>query len=188
MTTEPLNVAESEALARAVLGAATYAFFAGGAADERALTANRAAFKRRVLRPRVLVDVGDGRPQRPSSAGGRAAGPGRAGRLPDAPASRGRARDGAAAAGAGTVMCVSTVSEAAPAELAAAAPGAGSGSRSTASATARSPPTCSRRAAAAGFEALVLTVDAPVLGRRERSVQAASRLPESASRVRGTAA
>ena len=45
MTGGPLNVAETEALARAVLATATYAFFAGGAADGRALRANREAFE-----------------------------------------------------------------------------------------------------------------------------------------------
>ena len=34
-----------------------YDYYAGGAGDERTLAANRAAFDRINLRPRVLVDV-----------------------------------------------------------------------------------------------------------------------------------
>ena len=42
------------------------------------------------------------------------------------------------------------------------------------------------QAADAGFEAIVLTVDAPVLGRRDRSVQAGWRFPDT-FRIRSTA-
>ena len=55
---EPLNVSEFEALARARMEPAAFDYYAGGAGDERTLDDNRAAFDRVVLRPRVLVDVG----------------------------------------------------------------------------------------------------------------------------------
>ena len=45
--------------ARAVLSEAAYNYYAGGAEDETTLRANRAAFGRFYLRPRVLVDVGE---------------------------------------------------------------------------------------------------------------------------------
>jgi 4-hydroxymandelate oxidase len=57
MAGEPLCVDDFEALARAKVRADYWDYIAGGAGDERALAANRAAFKRVALRPRVLVDV-----------------------------------------------------------------------------------------------------------------------------------
>ncbi len=48
-----------EALARAVLDPAAFAYYAGGAGDEVTVRDNVAAFRRRKLRPRVLVDVTD---------------------------------------------------------------------------------------------------------------------------------
>ena len=55
---ETISLAEIERLAKDALDPATYAFFACGAGDERALAQNRAAFARLTLRPRVLRDVG----------------------------------------------------------------------------------------------------------------------------------
>ena len=52
-----LNLAEAEARARATLPAATYDYYAGGAADELTLAENRRAYDRLAVRPRVLVDV-----------------------------------------------------------------------------------------------------------------------------------
>src|SRR5438552_12821674 len=54
---EPINVWEYERLAEAKLDANAHAYFAGGAGDEVTLRENLAAFERRKLRPRVLVDV-----------------------------------------------------------------------------------------------------------------------------------
>src|SRR5260370_3042177 len=54
---EPLNLDEFEKVARDTLPAMTYDFIAGGAEDERSVAANRAAFQRRGLRNRALVDV-----------------------------------------------------------------------------------------------------------------------------------
>src|SRR5258708_39872070 len=54
---EPLNLDEFENVARDTLPAMTYDFIAGGAEDERSVAANRAAFQRRGLRNRALVDV-----------------------------------------------------------------------------------------------------------------------------------
>jgi 4-hydroxymandelate oxidase len=53
----PLCVDDFEALARAKVRADYWDYIAGGAGDERALAANRAVFERVALRPRVLVDV-----------------------------------------------------------------------------------------------------------------------------------
>ena len=57
---EPLNVADYERLAAERLEPGVHGYFAGGAGDERTLRDNVAAFARRRLRPRVLVDVGVG--------------------------------------------------------------------------------------------------------------------------------
>jgi (S)-2-hydroxy-acid oxidase/4-hydroxymandelate oxidase len=56
---EPINVADFERLAAERLDPGVLGYFAGGAGDERTLRDNVAAFGRRRLRPRVLVDVAD---------------------------------------------------------------------------------------------------------------------------------
>lgn len=57
MADEPLCVDDFEALAHAKVRAGYWDYIAGGAGSERALAANRTAFERAALRPRVLVDV-----------------------------------------------------------------------------------------------------------------------------------
>ena len=54
---KPVNVWDYERLAEEKLDANAHAYFAGGAGDEVTLRDNVAAFERRKLRPRVLVDV-----------------------------------------------------------------------------------------------------------------------------------
>ncbi len=54
---EPVNLFEYEALAQAKMAPAFWDFYQGGSDDEVTLRANRAAFERIRLRPRVLVDV-----------------------------------------------------------------------------------------------------------------------------------
>ncbi|GCE22238.1 alpha-hydroxy acid oxidase [Dictyobacter kobayashii] len=54
---ELVNVFDYESLAQTSLDAGTWAYFAGGADDEITLRANRRAFEQVQLRPRVLVDV-----------------------------------------------------------------------------------------------------------------------------------
>src|SRR6266404_9978279 len=53
----PVNVHEFEAVARRKLHKLAYDFIAGGVEDELTLQANRAAYARHVLIPRVMVDV-----------------------------------------------------------------------------------------------------------------------------------
>ncbi len=53
----PVNVWDYEELAQAKLDANAHAYFVGGSGDEVTLRDNLAAFERRKLRPRVLVDV-----------------------------------------------------------------------------------------------------------------------------------
>jgi isopentenyl diphosphate isomerase/L-lactate dehydrogenase-like FMN-dependent dehydrogenase len=54
---DPINVFEYEALAQSKMDPAHWDFFAGGSDDEVTLRSNRAALERIRLRPRVLVDV-----------------------------------------------------------------------------------------------------------------------------------
>ncbi|MGH7553789.1 MAG: alpha-hydroxy acid oxidase, partial [Longimicrobiales bacterium] len=56
-TPAPVNLEEWEVLARQRLPRTVYDYYAGGAGDEVAVRANRWAFQRLGLRPRVLVDV-----------------------------------------------------------------------------------------------------------------------------------
>lgn len=53
----PVNVNEFEARAEQVLDGATWEFIAGGALDEQTLRRNRSSFEEILLRPRRLVDV-----------------------------------------------------------------------------------------------------------------------------------
>src|SRR5206468_9795070 len=57
MSPEPLNVQDFERLAQDALEPGAFGYFAGGACDEDTLHENIEAFRRRRLRPRVLVDV-----------------------------------------------------------------------------------------------------------------------------------
>jgi 4-hydroxymandelate oxidase len=54
---EPVNVLDFEAIARARMEPSAYDYFAGAAGDERTLAENRSAFDRVRFRPNVLVDV-----------------------------------------------------------------------------------------------------------------------------------
>ena len=54
---DPINVFEYEAVAQSKMDPAHWDFFAGGSDDEVTLRSNRAALERIRLRPRVLVDV-----------------------------------------------------------------------------------------------------------------------------------
>jgi isopentenyl diphosphate isomerase/L-lactate dehydrogenase-like FMN-dependent dehydrogenase len=174
-----INVDDYEQAARERLDPGVYAYFAGGAGDEHTLRANSAAFARWELRPRVLVDVGE-----VSTAttvlGAEVALP-----LLVAPTafqrlahSDGELAMARAAAAAGTVMCLSTVSSVSPAELADAAPGARQWFQLYWSQDRGFTAELLAAVAEAGFDALVLTVDLPVAGRRERDVRLAFTLPD----------
>ncbi|XP_062008782.1 peroxisomal (S)-2-hydroxyacid oxidase GLO4-like isoform X3 [Rosa rugosa] len=57
MASEPVNVNEFQELAKQVLPKMYYDFYTGGAEDQFTLKENVEAFRRIILRPRVLVDV-----------------------------------------------------------------------------------------------------------------------------------
>jgi isopentenyl diphosphate isomerase/L-lactate dehydrogenase-like FMN-dependent dehydrogenase len=83
-----------------------------------------------------------------------------------------------AAAAAGTIMCLSTAATARPAEVAAAAPGAPQWFQVYVFEDRAITEDLVAEAADSGYGALVLTVDAPFLGRRERDIRVDFKIPE----------
>jgi isopentenyl diphosphate isomerase/L-lactate dehydrogenase-like FMN-dependent dehydrogenase len=173
---EPLNVREYEERAAELLDPAALDYFAGGAGDESTLRDNVEAFGRWQLRPRVLVDVAE-----PSTAATVVGcdvsmpvlvAPVAFQRVAHPDGEAGIAR---AAAAAGTVMCVSTMSTTPPAEIAA------TGATCWYQLYVPQDEGHTRElvvgAREAGFKALVLTADAPVLGRRERDLRSGFTIP-----------
>ncbi|HEY7590461.1 MAG TPA: alpha-hydroxy acid oxidase [Candidatus Limnocylindrales bacterium] len=165
-----ISLADFEPIARARMEPAAWDYLAGGAEDEITLADNVEAFRRRRLLPRVLVDVAKADLRR------RVLGREHALPIGVAPvAAQGLAHRGAeiatarAAAAAGTLFCASTVSSRSLEEIAAGAPK--DGARWFQLYVNEDPGFTRelvRRAEAAGYEAIVLTVDLPVLGYRER--------------------
>jgi 4-hydroxymandelate oxidase len=168
----PANLAEYERLAAETLPPGPYGFFAGGAGDEITLADNLAAWRRWQIRPRVLVDVASRDPG--TVLLGRArphpvlVAPTAFHRLahPD-----GELASGRAARDTGTVMCLSTFSTVGAAALAEAVPGGTRWFQLYVFRDRGVTRAMVEAAAAAGYEALVVTVDLPVLGRRERDVR-----------------
>ena len=175
--TEPLNVWDFERLAAERLDEGARGYYAGGAGDELTLQDNVEAFRRRRLRPRMLVDV-EACTTATTVLGQDVSMP-----LLVAPVAFQRVAhpDGEvamarAAKAAGTIMCLSTLATATPAEVA--ATGAplwfqlyvfrDEGVTRELIAQARD----------GGFRALVLTIDAPVRGNRERDVRSAFTIPD----------
>ncbi len=168
----PLNLREFEALARDRMPAGAFAYYAGGAGDEHTLRDNEAAFARRRLRPRVLVDVSH-IDLATTLLGEHVAMP-----VGVAPTAQHRLahQDGEAAtaraAAAATVMFCASASASLPLEEIATAAGPlrwfqlytqdDTGPRTAA---------LVRRAEEAGYRALVLTVDLAMSGLRERELR-----------------
>jgi 4-hydroxymandelate oxidase len=176
--TTPLNLADYGALARELLDRATWDYYAGGSGDEVTLRANSAAFERLRLRPRVTVDEG------PVSTAATALGaPIELPVLVAPTAYHGLVHPEAecataiGAGDAGTIMVVSINSNRTLEDVAAAASRPLwlqlylTGDRAA-------DEEIVRRAEDAGFTALVLTVDRPVYGARERDVRNDFRLPD----------
>jgi isopentenyl diphosphate isomerase/L-lactate dehydrogenase-like FMN-dependent dehydrogenase len=180
--TEALNCADFERLAERALEPGAYGYFAGGAGDERTLRDNVEAFARWQLRPRMLVDV------REAGAGTTVLGselsmpllvaPVALQRLAHPDGEPGMAR---AAAAAGTLMCLSTLATATPGEVAAAAPGAPRWFQLYTFRDRGVTRALVDEATAAGFQAIVLTVDAPRAGRRERDLRTRFEVPAEVS-------
>lgn len=174
-----VNLTDLEELAAGTLGPAALAYYAGGAADEVTLRDNVAAWQRRRLRPRVLVDVSTidttatllGTPVAmpvgvaPTALHG----------LAHADAELATAE---AAARAGVVFCASSLATRPVEDLAGV-----DGPRWFQLYAHRDRDITADlvvRAAAAGCLALVVTVDLPVFGRREREVRSGFAQPSAA--------
>ena len=167
----PVNLLEFEALARDRMDRGAFDYFNGGAGDEQTMAANRQAFADLALRPRVLVDV-ETVDTSTTLFGQRTACP-----VLLAPAALqqfghpdGELATARAAGAAGAIMCCSTISTFSIEDVAAAATGPlwfqlyvfrdREVSRDLV-----------RRAEAAGCTALILTVDTPRLGNRDRDAR-----------------
>jgi 4-hydroxymandelate oxidase len=174
---EPLNLRDLEALARARLSQMAWDYYASGADDESALRRNVDAFEQIALHYRVLVDVSK-RDASTTVLGQRVSMP-----ILVAPTAFHRLahKDGELASvrgagDAGTIFILSTLSNTRVEEVVKAAAGPVwfqlyvYKDRSATEALVR-------RVEAAGARALVLTVDAPLLGRRERDVKNRFALP-----------
>ena len=176
----PLNVADWEAVARERLDEAALGYFAGSAGDERTLRDNVEAWDRWLLRPRVLVDVAAASPATrvlgeelslPAIVA-----PTAFQRLAHPDGEQAMAR---AAAAEGTVMCLSTLATATPEEVAEAAPDGRRWHQVYVFQRREVTWELVERALAGGCSALVLTVDVPVFGRRERDLRTGFAIPES---------
>jgi len=168
-----------EAEARRVIGEMPYAYYAGAADEERLLAENRAAWGRHRLHPRVLVDVSVVDPSTtllgapvaspvfvaPTAIQGLA--------HPD-----GEVATAVGAARAGACLILSSLATRSLEDVAEAAPDAVRWMQvyvvRDRSATAE----LVARAKAAGYRALVVTVDAPVSGLRLRELRGQVRLPD----------
>ena len=171
-------MADFERLAESRLETGAFNFYAGGAEDERALAGNLAAWERLRLRPRVLVDISEvttattvlGTPvSMPLLVA-----PTAFQKLAHPEGEPGMAR---AAAAVGTLMCLSTMATATPAEVAAAAPDAPRWFQLYVFRDRGITRTLVEQAAEHGYGAIMLTVDAPRLGRRERDLRTGFRVP-----------
>ena len=172
------RLADFEPLARLAMEPGAFDYVAGGAWDEVTLADNEAAWRRRRLRPRVLVDVSRIDPST-TFLGAPAAMP-----VAIAPMAvhgiahpDGEIATARGAAAAGVPFTLSTTSSRSIEEVAAADP---DGTRWF-QLYVQADPGVSRslveRAAAAGYRAIVLTVDLPILGYRDRDRRSGWQLP-----------
>ena len=175
----PISLRDFEESAATVLPATTSDWIAGGAEDEQTVAGNRAAFGRRAIRGRVLVDVSM-RDQRVSLLGTDLAHP-----ILIAPSAlhrmahpEGELATARGAAAAGALYAVSTAASVPLEDVAAVAPGAPRWFQLYHAGTQARSESLLRRAVAAGYSAIVLTADVPILGRRERDLRNEFVLPE----------
>jgi isopentenyl diphosphate isomerase/L-lactate dehydrogenase-like FMN-dependent dehydrogenase len=174
----PVNVWDFERLAAEMLEPGVHGYFAGGAGDERTLRDNVAAFTRRTLHPRVLVDV-SAVTTATTVLGTEVSMP-----LLVAPVAfqrlvhpDGEVAMARAAAEAGTIMCLSTLATAHPSEVAKEAPPAPRWFQLYCFSDRGVTRSMIDEAVACGYEAIALTVDAPRAGRRERDFRTGFALP-----------
>jgi len=168
----PVNIDDYAAAAREKVDPEVWCYFEGGAGDEVTLRSNVAAYERWQLRPRMLVDV-SAVTTATTLLGTAVASP-----LGIAPFAmqrllepEGEVATARAAAAAGVVMCVSTLTTRTHAEIAAAAAGGPRWFQLYVLKDRQRTLDHMHEAREAGYSALVLTVDAPFIGRRERDLR-----------------
>jgi len=176
---DPINVGDFERVASEKLDAGALGYFAGGAGDEITLRDNVAAWARWRLRPRVLAGLERVSTEvellgAPLSMPVLVA-PVAYQRLVDPEGEVGMAR---AAAEAGTAMCLSTLATTRPSELAAAAPAGRRWFQLYCFRDEAVTRVLTEEAVESGFEAIVVTVDAPRGGNRERDRRTGFKIPE----------
>ncbi len=178
MNADPINVADFERLAAERLDPAVLGYFTGGAGDELTLADNVAAWSRWRLRPRVLAKVGEVTTAAEVLGGPVAmpvlVAPVAYQRLLNPEGEIGTAR---AAAEAGTVMCLSTLATVRPSEIAAAVSQGRRWFQLYCFRDAAVTQALMDEAVESGFEAIVVTVDAPPGGNRERDLRTGFRIP-----------
>ena len=182
--TQLLNVWDYERAAEEKLDPATFGYFAGGANDEWTLFENLEAFNRWVLRPRVLVDVSSVNAAT-SVLGVEVSFPVLVAPMafqglahPDGEQAMARG-----AAAAGTVMCLSTLSTVSLEDAAEAAPDGARWFQLYWGPHRAKVQDLVERAEAAGYSAIVVTVDLPEVGRRERDLRTGFEAPTQLSDV-----
>lgn len=176
----PINLLDYEALARERLQPAIWDYYQGGSEDEVTIQANRAAFARLQLRPRMLVDVSH-IDMRTTVLGTPVSMP-----ILIAPTAshklvhpEGECATARGAGEAGTVMIVSTSATYSAEDVASAATGPLWFQLYTHH-TLETTGQLVWRVEAAGYRAIVLTVDSPYLGRRERDLHNQFRISQHA--------
>src|SRR2546421_5060275 len=176
---EPVNVADYFDRAAKTVDPQVWCYFEGGSGDEVSVRANAAAYSRWRLRPRMLVDVSTISLET-TLLGTPVSMP-----LGIAPfamqrllAPEGEIATARAAAASGTLMCVSTITSSSHADI---AESSGSSPRWLQLYVLRDRQRTLDHIAEGregGYSALVLTVDMPLLGRRERDLKLGFQIPD----------
>jgi isopentenyl diphosphate isomerase/L-lactate dehydrogenase-like FMN-dependent dehydrogenase len=179
MVEDLVNVADFERAAAEKLDAGVAGYFFGGAGDEVTLGENVEAWSRWRLRPRVLAGLGEWT-TRSEVLGDEVSMPVLVAPvayqgLVDPEGEAGMAR---AVAAAGTVMCLSTLATMRPRPVAEAAPGGRRWFQLYCFRDEAVTRALIEEACECGYEAIVVTVDAPRGGNRERDRRTGFRIPE----------
>jgi 4-hydroxymandelate oxidase len=167
-----ISLSDYERAAQATMGPGAHGYCAGGAGDEITLRDNIAAWRRLALRPRMLVGVGQ-RDLGVTLLGRRREHP-----LVIAPMAfqrlahpDGEIATARAAAATNTTMCLSTLTTTTPEELAEAVPEAPRWFQLYVFSDRGVSRELCASAAERGYQALVVTVDLPIMGVRERDLR-----------------
>ena len=187
-----LTLDDAERLAEQVVSPEAWSYIVGGAGDERTLRWNREAYSRFRLRPRVLVDVSNVTTET-TVLGSTVSMPALVAPMAfqQIAHEEGEVAMARGASAAETLMCLSTVATATPAEVAAAAPNAPRWLQIYVFQDRAVSDDVIAQALENGFTALVLTADLPVYGIRHRETRTGFEPPEDdmpaivAARARG---